>query len=412
MSFQIREQSLWVDDLQVADLCRQFSPPFYLYSHRKLIQNYQEFKQAFGNRQHQVCFAVKANPNLSILRALAQAGSGFDIVSGGELARVLEIGGDVSKVVFSGVGKSSKEIELALQAGIKCFNVESASEFSRIQEIAQKLNKIAPIALRINPNIDAFTHPYISTGLSENKFGINWEEGFKLYQVAHKSPHLHIVGIDCHIGSQIIEIAPFKLAVKKMVAMVEQLQSIGIELSLVNFGGGLGVSYDGKKVSSREKYVQTLLMGTKNIAHLEIVIEMGRSICADAGILVAEVEYIKSQNSKNFAIVNSGMHHLLRPALYNAQMPIVNISPSDEPLREYDVVGVICESSDYWGKNISLSVKEGDYLAVLMAGAYGSSMASTYNSHPLPLELIVENNQCRVIRQSLNYASLWQGEEF
>lgn len=414
MGFYFKDHQLIVDEIAVSDIANEYGTPLYLYSQKQLIQNWRAFDTSFAvlntAPRHLVCFAVKANSNLAILKTLAQLGSGFDIVSGGELARVLKAGGDANKVVFSGVGKRDDEILMALKAGIKCFNVESKQELYRIHSIAQQENLIAHISFRINPNIDAHTHPYISTGLSENKFGITVDEALRLYDLAHRLSHIQVVGIDCHIGSQLTDLSPFKEAALKVRHMIDTLICRGIPLKHVDFGGGLGVSYDGKNVPSIQDYVKILVEVMQDYPELEILIEPGRAICADAGILVTKVEYIKKHGTKYFAIVDTGMHQMIRPALYHAEMRIVEVNQMVRPSQCYDVVGPICESSDFLGKNRKLQIQQGDLLAMLDAGAYGAAMSSAYNSQVAASEVMVCGNTVKIIKARPSLESLWQDE--
>ncbi|VEJ09462.1 diaminopimelate decarboxylase [Actinobacillus delphinicola] len=414
MGFYFKNHQLIVDEIAVSDIANEYGTPLYLYSQKQLIQNWRAFDTSFAvlntAPRHLVCFAVKANSNLAILKTLAQLGSGFDIVSGGELARVLKAGGDANKVVFSGVGKRDDEILMALKAGIKCFNVESEQELYRIHSIAQQENLIARISFRINPNIDAHTHPYISTGLSENKFGITVDEALRLYDLAHRLSHIQVVGIDCHIGSQLTDLSPFKEAALKVRHMIDTLICRGIPLKHVDFGGGLGVSYDGKSVPSIQDYVKILVEVMQDYPELEILIEPGRAICADAGILVTKVEYIKKHGTKYFAIVDTGMHQMIRPALYHAEMRIIEVNQMVRPSQCYDVVGPICESSDFLGKNRKLQIQQGDLLAMLDAGAYGAAMSSAYNSQVAASEVMVCGNTVKIIKARPSLESLWQGE--
>ncbi len=412
MPFSLRQQQLFVDELAVFDLAEKYGTPCYIYSATTLRENYFAFEKAFPAKvKHLVCFAVKANPNLSILRLLASLGAGFDIVSQGELERVLQAGAEGEKIVFSGVGKTVSAIERALDVGIRCFNVESESELLRIAKIAQAKGKVAPISLRINPDINAQTHPYISTGLKENKFGIPMQNALEIYLKAKECPSLKLVGIDCHIGSQLTDLAPFKMAAEKLLTLIQQLHTQGIQLQHVDLGGGLGVAYNAENPPSIQDYVENFL-AVFQAYPLEIIIEPGRAICADAGILVTQIEYLKQNSDKHFAIVNTGMQHLLRPALYQAQMPILEIRPRAEILpKHYDVVGPICESADCLGKNRLLRIQEGDYLAILKAGAYGISMASNYNSQPLPISLLVEKQEVKLIQRAQTWQDLWALED-
>ncbi|WP_439287350.1 diaminopimelate decarboxylase [Lonepinella sp. BR2357] len=408
--FQYKNDLLFVEDLAVTALAEQFGTPLYVYSKATLERHWHAFDKAFGEHPHLICFAVKANSNIAVLQTMARLGSGFDIVSQGELERVLKAGGEPSKVVFSGVAKTAVEIERALQVGIRCFNVESVPELYRINEIAEKLGKIAPISLRVNPDVDAHTHPYISTGLKENKFGVSVEQARDVYRQAHQLDHIEIVGMDCHIGSQLTELQPFLDAADRLIVLIEQLKQDGIQLKHLDLGGGLGVPYTDEIPPHPSEYAKALLEKLQGL-NLEIVLEPGRAITANAGILVTKVEYIKTNESRNFAIVDAGMNDMIRPALYQAYMAIIE---ADRTLgREkalYDVVGPVCETSDFLGKQRELAVTEGDYLVQRSAGAYGATMSSNYNSRPRTAEVLVDGSQVHVIRQRESYENLWQLE--
>lgn len=396
----------------VAKLAEQYGTPLYIYSEDYIKAQWWEFDRALSGRKHLICYAIKANSNLAIINTLAQLGSGFDIVSLGELERVLKAGADARKVVFSGVAKTVAEIERALTVGIKCFNVESEAELFRIQEVAQRLNLIAPISLRINPDVDAKTHPYISTGLRENKFGISYQLARSIYQQAAKLSHIVIEGIDCHIGSQLTELAPFLDATDRLLVLIEQLKADGITIKHVDLGGGLGVCYDNEIPPKPAELVTALLQKFAAYPDMEIIFEPGRILVANSGLLVTKVEYIKHQDENHFAIVDAGMNDLIRPALYQAWMKII---PTQQPEANaqtyaYNIVGPICESSDFLGKNRQLAIQQGDLLVVCSAGAYGFSMASNYNSHPRAAELLINQSQHRLIRKRETIEMLWQGE--
>lgn len=409
--FHFSSHQLMVENCAVSDLINIYGSPTYIYSKQAFIQHYQAFAQAFKGCEHFVCFAVKSNPNIAILQTLAQQGAGFDIVSQGELERVLVAGGDANKVVFSGVAKTENEIKRALEVGIYCFNVESFAELKRIQQIAQQLDIKAPIALRVNPDIDAKTHPYISTGLSKNKFGLPMDLAKEAYVFAQQQSHLEIKGMACHIGSQITSLQPFLDTVERLKILINDLKQRGIFLSHVDLGGGLGVSYQGEKVPSVAEYVAQLETAF-NTEKLRIIIEPGRAISANAGILVAKVEYLKSQGEHHFAVVNTGMNDMLRPALYQAQMEIVEVNRTlQREVKILDVAGPICESADFLGKNRALALAEGDYIALLNAGAYGASMGSNYNSRVQALELLVDGNEAFIIKERAPINSLWQWEK-
>ena len=406
--FQYKNEQLYVEDLPVKQLAEEFGTPLYIYSRATLERHWHAFDSALGNHPHLICYAVKANSNIGILNVMAKLGSGFDIVSQGELERVLAAGGDASKVVFSGVAKSRAEIMRALEVGIRCFNVESVAELHHINQIAGEMGKIAPISLRVNPDVDAHTHPYISTGLKENKFGVSVDEARAVYKLAATLPHVKITGMDCHIGSQLTELQPFLDATDRLIRLIEQLKEDGITLKHLDLGGGLGVTYTDETPPHPSDYAAALLNKLKDYKDLEIILEPGRAIAANAGILVAKVQYLKSNESRNFAITDTGMNDMIRPALYEAYMNIIEI---DRTLgREkaiYDVVGPVCETSDFLGKQRELAIAEGDYIAQRSAGAYGASMSSNYNSRPRTAEVLVDGNKAHLIRRRESLSELW-----
>nr|WP_314401209.1 diaminopimelate decarboxylase [uncultured Aggregatibacter sp.] len=409
--FQYKNNQLMAENLPVKQLAEQFGTPLYIYSKATLERHWHAFDNAFGEHPHLVCFAVKSNPNIAILNVMAKLGSGFDIVSQGELERVLAAGGDAAKVVFSGVAKSHQEIARALEVNIRCFNVESEAELLRINQIAGEMGKIAPISLRVNPDVDAHTHPYISTGLKENKFGVSVEQAREVYKVAATLPNIKIVGMDCHIGSQLTELQPFLDAVDRLIVLMEQLKQDGIHLKHLDLGGGLGVTYTDEAPPHPTEYAKALWEKLSAFSELEIIVEPGRAITANAGILVTKVEYLKSNESRNFAIVDAGMNDMIRPALYQAYMNILEIDRT--LVREekiYDVVGPICETSDFLGKQRKLAIAEGDYLAQRSAGAYGASMSSNYNSRPRTAEVMVDGDKAHLIRRREALNELWQLE--
>ncbi|MFZ7224139.1 diaminopimelate decarboxylase [Avibacterium avium] len=409
--FQYKDDQLMAEQVPVAEIAQQFGTPAYIYSRATLERHWHAFDNALGDHPHLICFAVKSNPNLAILNIMAKLGSGFDIVSQGELERVLAAGGDASKVVFSGVAKSEQEIERALNVGIRCFNVESLAELYRINEVAGRLNKIAPISLRVNPDVDAHTHPYISTGLKENKFGVSVDEAREVYRIAIQLPHIKITGMDCHIGSQLTEIQPFLDATDRLIVLMQQLAQDGIELKHLDLGGGLGVTYKDENAPHPSEYAKALLEKLKDYPNLEIILEPGRAITANAGILLTKVEYLKSNESRNFAIVDTGMNDMIRPALYQAYMKIIEVDRSlPRETKVYDVVGPICETSDFLGKQRELAIAQGDLIAQRSAGAYGASMASTYNSRPRAIEVMVDGDQAHLIKRRETYPELWQLE--
>ena len=406
--FQYKNEQLYVEDLPVKQLAEEFGTPLYIYSRATLERHWHAFDSALGKHPHLICYAVKANSNIGILNVMAKLGSGFDIVSQGELERVLAAGGEASKVVFSGVAKSRAEIIRALEVGIRCFNVESVAELHHINQIAGEMGKVAPISLRVNPDVDAHTHPYISTGLKENKFGVSVDEAREVYKLAATLSHVKITGMDCHIGSQLTELQPFLDATDRLIRLMEQLKEDGITLKHLDLGGGLGVTYTDETPPHPSDYATALLNKLKDYEDLEIILEPGRAIAANAGILVAKVQYLKSNESRNFAITDTGMNDMIRPALYEAYMNIIEI---DRTLgREkaiYDVVGPVCETSDFLGKQRELAIAEGDYIAQRSAGAYGASMSSNYNSRPRTAEVLVDGDKAHLIRRRESLSELW-----
>ena len=409
--FQYQHHQLMAENLPVKQLAEQFGTPLYIYSKATLERHWHAFDKAFGEHPHLVCYAVKSNPNIAILNLMAKLGSGFDIVSQGELERVLAADGDPAKVVFSGVAKSEPEITRALEVGIRCFNVESEAELLRINEVAGRLGKTAPISLRVNPDVDAHTHPYISTGLKENKFGVSVEQAREVYKLAATLPNIEIVGMDCHIGSQLTELQPFLDAVDRLIVLMEQLKQDGIALKHLDLGGGLGVTYTDETPPHPTEYAKALWEKLNAFSELEIIVEPGRAITANAGILVTKVEYLKSNESRNFAIVDAGMYEMIRPALYQAYMNILEIDRTlTREEKIYDVVGPICETSDFLGKQRKLAIAQGDYLAQRSAGAYGASMSSNYNSRPRTAEVMVDGDKAHLIRRREALNELWQLE--
>ncbi|WP_298668849.1 diaminopimelate decarboxylase [uncultured Haemophilus sp.] len=406
--FQYKNEQLYVEDLPVKQLAEEFGTPLYIYSRATLERHWHAFDSALGKHPHLICYAVKANSNIGILNVMAKLGSGFDIVSQGELERVLAAGGEASKVVFSGVAKSRTEIMRALEVGIRCFNVESVAELHHINQIAGEMGKVAPISLRVNPDVDAHTHPYISTGLKENKFGVSVDEAREVYKLAATLPHVKITGMDCHIGSQLTELQPFLDATDRLIRLMEQLKEDGITLKHLDLGGGLGVTYTDETPPHPSDYATALLNKLKDYEDLEIILEPGRAIAANAGILVAKVQYLKSNESRNFAITDTGMNDMIRPALYEAYMNIIEIDRTLEREKAiYDVVGPVCETSDFLGKQRELAIAEGDYIAQRSAGAYGASMSSNYNSRPRTAEVLVDGDKAHLIRRRENLSELW-----
>ncbi len=408
--FKRKEASLYAEDCAISDIVKQHGTPLYIYSRATIERHWHAFNNASGDKKHLVCYAVKANSNIAILNVLARLGSGFDIVSQGELSRVLAAGGDPKKVVFSGVGKKSAEITFALEHDIYCFNIESAAELERINQVAGAMNKIAPISLRVNPDVDAGTHPYISTGLKENKFGISIDDAQALYQHAASLPNVAVKGVDCHIGSQLTEMTPFLDALDRVLLLIDNLAEEGIHLSHLDVGGGLGVCYQGETPPHPDQYAKAIVEKLANY-DLTVVYEPGRAIMANAGMLVTEVEFLKSNEERNFAIVDAAMNDLIRPSLYQAWQDIVPVEQRDNISNKmYDVVGPVCETGDFLGKDRSLAIEAGDLLAVRSAGAYGFTMSSNYNSRPRAAEVLVDGSECHVIRQRETIEQLWQGE--
>ena len=406
--FQYKNEQLYVEDLPVKQLAEEFGTPLYIYSRATLEHHWHAFDSALGEHPHLICYAVKANSNIGILDVMAKLGSGFDIVSQGELERVLAAGGEASKVVFSGVAKSRAEIMRALEVGIRCFNVESIAELHHINQIAGEMGKVAPISLRVNPDVDAHTHPYISTGLKENKFGVSVDEAREVYKLAATLPHVQITGMDCHIGSQLTELQPFLDATDRLIRLMEQLKEDSITLKHLDLGGGLGVTYTDETPPHPSDYATALLNKLKDYEDLEIILEPGRAIAANAGILVAKVQYLKSNESRNFAITDTGMNDMIRPALYEAYMNIIEIDRTLEREKAiYDVVGPVCETSDFLGKQRELAIAEGDYIAQRSTGAYGASMSSNYNSRPRTAEVLVDGDKAHLIRRRESLSELW-----
>ena len=396
--FESKNGELHAEDVALSQIAKQFATPTYVYSKSALEASFKAFQSGFVDSDHLVCFAVKANPSLAILNLFASLGAGFDIVSGGELARVLAAGGDPAKVVFSGVGKTANEMRAALEAGIFCFNVESAAELERLNTVAGSMGKVAPVSLRVNPNVDAKTHPYISTGLKNNKFGVAYEDAFSLYQAAAGMANIAIHGVDCHIGSQITELSPFLDAFDRVLALVDQLQQSGIHIQHIDAGGGIGICYSDETPPDFSIYAAAMLkkLGDRQI---KLVFEPGRALVGNAGLLLSQVEYLKHTEAKNFAIVDAAMNDLMRPALYDAYHEILAVKPRDGASQVYEVVGPVCESGDFLGHDRALNLQQGDLLAIMSAGAYGMSMSSNYNTRPRAAEVMVDGDTCHLIRQ-------------
>lgn len=408
-AFTYQANQLYAENIPVTAIADQFGTPTYIYSKKHIIEQFKSYQDSLRGTTSLVCYAVKANSNIAILNILAKLGAGFDIVSRGELERVLAAGGKANKVVFSGVGKSFDDITRALEVGVYCFNVESVNELDRIQSIAERMGKKAPISLRINPDVDAKTHPYISTGLKENKFGIDIAEAERIYEYASTLKNLDIKGIDCHIGSQLTTLDPFLDALDRLLVLTDKLIQKGITIEHLDLGGGLGVCYHDEKPPVAQEYIQAVrerLIGRD----LTLLFEPGRYIVANAGILVTRIEYLKDTTHKNFAIVDAAMNDLIRPALYEAWMNIQPVIQKQEQPKQYDIVGPICETGDFLGKDRSLSVNEGDLLAIFSAGAYGFAMSSNYNSRARAAEVIVEGDKIHLIRDRETLASLYANE--
>ena len=409
-----RNGALYMEQVDIAEVVKHYGTPCYVYSKQAILDVYQAYTTSFASLKHQICYAVKANSNLAVLGILAQAGAGFDIVSRGELMRVLAAGGEATRVVFSGVGKTYSDIEYALTQGIGCFNVESISELTLINEVAMKLDKSAPISLRVNPNVDAKTHPYISTGLKDNKFGIDHENAVAVYEQAAQLSHIDIVGIDCHIGSQLTEVAPFVAALDKVIELIHILRNKGIELRHIDLGGGLGVRYIDETPVSIDEFAQALLPKLSELG-LTVFFEPGRSIVANAGVLLTKVDVLKPTAHKNFAIVDAAMNDLIRPALYQAEMAVIpSVLPNNgidtDGMQPWDIVGAICETGDFLAKDRLLALATGDILAITGAGAYGFTMSSNYNSRGRASEVMVADDHHQLIRKRETLEALYADE--
>lgn len=402
-SFDYQNNQLSAEAVPLSQIAEQFGTPCYVYSRQALEKAYLSYQSAFSEQDALICYAVKANSNLAVLNVLARLGAGFDIVSGGELERVLAAGGSPEKIIFSGVGKTSSELRRALEIGIHCFNVESEAELERLNTVAIDMDQIAPVSLRVNPDVDAQTHPYISTGLKDNKFGIDINQAFEVYQHAHSLTGLKLIGVDCHIGSQLTNLSPFADALTRILRLIEKLNDIGISLQHLDLGGGLGVSYQDETPPSPMEYaaeIAPLLKGS----NLNLILEPGRSISADAGILLTKVEYLKSNGDKNFAIVDAAMNDLIRPALYQAWMDIIPVSKNTQGSTAlYDIVGPVCESTDFLGKDRELTLMDGDLLAVCSAGAYSFGMSSNYNTRNRAAEVMVDGDKVHLVRRRETY---------
>ena len=408
--FNYHDNALYAEDVAISKIVEQHGSPCYIYSKATLERHWHAFDGAFGEQAHLICYAVKANSNLAILNTLARLGSGFDIVSLGELERVLAAQGDPKKIVFSGVGKREDEIKRALDVGIRCFNIEVKGELDRINQIAGELGVKAPVSFRVNPDVDAKTHPYISTGLKENKFGIDIDSAIEEYRRAASMENIQIVGIDCHIGSQLTETRPFLDALERVLKIVETLKSEGIVLHHLDLGGGLGICYNDETPPEPAEYVADILerLGEND---LEILLEPGRAIAGNAGILVTKVEYLKPTEYKNFAIVDAAMNDLVRPSLYSSWQAIIPVEKQSSAVeQEWDIVGPVCETGDFLGKQRQLSLQQGDLLAIRSSGAYGFTMSSNYNSRPKLAEIMVDGEAVHLIRERESIEQLWAGE--
>ena len=406
--FSQRNGTLHAEDVPLSRIAEEFGTPCYVYSRAALTDAFRSYDRAFGSRAHLICYAVKANSNLAILNLFARLGSGFDVVSGGELARVIAAGGDPGRTVFSGVGKTEREMREALAAGILGFNVESESELLRLERVAGKMGRHAPVSLRVNPDVDVRTHPYISTGLKQSKFGIAFRDAMRLYRLAHSSRHLKVVGIDCHIGSQLLEVEPVADAVRKVLKLVDGLASEGIEMEHIDLGGGLGIRYADEVPPTQDAWVKALLDAVGDRPQ-SLLVEPGRSLVGNAGLLLTRVEYLKHGEAKNFAVVDAAMNDLIRPALYDAWHEVRAVKDSGAA-AVYDVVGPVCESGDFLAKERPLAIDEGSLLAIMSAGAYGMSLSSNYNTRPRAAEVVVDGGRFHLIREREQVEDLFAGE--
>lgn len=408
--FNYKDDSLFCEDVAISTLAETYGTPLYVYSRATLERHWHAFDAALAGRDHLVCYAVKANSNLAVLNVLARLGSGFDIVSGGELQRVLRAGGDPDKIIFSGVGKLAEEMELALESGIHCFNVESEQELDQLNAIAGRNQRVARVSFRVNPDIDAKTHPYISTGLKENKFGINFEDAESVYLKAKGLAHIDVIGIDCHIGSQLTELSPYVDALERLLILIKRLKAKGVEIQHLDLGGGLGIRYKDETPPLPEEWLSAL-RNQLNGFDGTVVIEPGRAIAGNAGVLVSQVNYIKHSKDKNFAVVDAAMNDMIRPSLYDAWLEIIRVDlPSEEPSRIYDIVGAICETGDFLGKDRSMQLAQNDLIVIRSSGAYGFSMSSNYNSRNRAAEVMVDGDRHYCVREREVFEQLIQGE--
>ena len=407
-TFSFKNKALYAESVAVTDLMEQYGSPLYIYSRSQIASNWQQFNQAFGDHPHLICYAVKANSNLGVLNVLAKLGSGFDIVSIGELERVIAAGGKPGRCVFSGVSKTETEIQRALELGIYCFNVESAAELDRVESVAKLMSTKAPISIRVNPDVDVNTHPYIATGLKENKFGVSVDSSLSLYKKAEFSKHLDVFGLDYHIGSQITEVSPFIEALEKALELILQLKAEGIKMSHIDIGGGVGIAYNEEKTINIEKYVQSVL---DKVGDLEVILEPGRAIVGNAGIFVTQVEYLKQSGVKSFAIIDGAMNDLQRPSLYGSYHQAIAVEDNSKGITDtWDLVGPICETGDFLAKDRELTLEQGDYIALMSAGAYGFVLSSNYNSRPRVAEVMVSGSSHALVRKRETVGSLFENE--
>ena len=407
-TFSFKNKALYAESVAVTDLMVDYGSPLYIYSRAQIVSNWQQFEQAFGDHPHLICYAVKANSNLGVLNILAKLGSGFDIVSIGELERVIAAGGKPGRCVFSGVSKTETEIQRALELGIYCFNVESSAELDRIESVAKLMNTKAPISIRVNPDVDANTHPYIATGLKENKFGVSIDRALALYKKAELSKHLDVFGLDYHIGSQITEVSPFIEALEKALELISQLKAEGIKMSHIDIGGGVGIAYNEEKTINIEKYIQSVL---DKVGDLEVILEPGRAIVGNAGIFVTQVEYLKQSGVKSFAIIDGAMNDLQRPSLYGSYHQAIAVEDNAKGITDtWDLVGPICETGDFLAKDRELTLAQGDYIALMSAGAYGFVLSSNYNSRPRVAEVMVSGSDHALVRKRETIGSLFENE--
>jgi len=407
-TFSFKNKALYAESVAVTDLMEQYGSPLYIYSRSQIASNWQQFNQAFGDHPHLICYAVKANSNLGVLNVLAKLGSGFDIVSIGELERVIAAGGKPGRCVFSGVSETETEIQRALELGIYCFNVEAAAELDRVESVAKLMSTKAPISIRVNPDVDANTHPYIATGLKENKFGVSIDIALALYKKAELSKHLDVFGLDYHIGSQITEVAPFIEALEKALELISQLKAEGIKMSHIDIGGGVGIAYNKEKTINIEKYIKSVL---DKVGDLEVILEPGRAIVGNAGIFVTQVEYLKQSGAKSFAIIDGAMNDLQRPSLYGSYHQAIVVEGNSEGIKDtWDLVGPICETGDFLAKDRELTLEQGDYIALMSAGAYGFVLSSNYNSRPRVAEVMVSGRTHALVRKRETVGSLFENE--